>query len=347
VLLQAPEGLLRAQPGRCGLEPLERGVRGELVPGRHRVRPIYLVDRSAQWDGDGAGMAPGLGACLLPWYGAAGTTVQISTTTLDWSTGHWRYSTWRPPHLADTVELMWESDGVAAETEDRHYPSPSVELLVNVSGDRYRLLAPDGAEFFDDAWLAGVQVGPVVCQMPRRSVVLGVRLRPAGAYALLGLPMREVCGFVANLEDLVGAAARELTARCRNAGGVEARFRVAASWVAERVSRARGITPEVAWSEAQIERTGGAVPIAHLRSETGWSKTRLVAAFRDQIGVAPKLYARIVRFSRAAELLSAGGALTDVALAAGYYDQPHMNAEFRELSGLTPRAFAACEYLAS
>jgi AraC-like DNA-binding protein len=30
-----------------------------------------------------------------------------------------------------------------------------------------------------------------------------------------------------------------------------------------------------------------------------------------------------------------------VALAAGYYDQPHMNAEFRQLSGLTPREFLA------
>jgi AraC-like DNA-binding protein len=152
--------------------------------------------------------------------------------------------------------------------------------------------------------------------------------------------MRQVCGFVANLEDLVGVAARALTDRCRAARTVEERFRIAAAWVAERVSRARGVTPEVAWSAAQIERSGGAVPIGHLRSETGWSKTRLVSAFRDQIGVAPKLYARIVRFSRAAELLQAGGGpLTDIALTAGYYDQAHMNAEFRELSGMTPRQF--------
>ena len=30
-----------------------------------------------------------------------------------------------------------------------------------------------------------------------------------------------------------------------------------------------------------------------------------------------------------------------MALDAGYYDQPHLTAEFRELSGLTPAAFAA------
>ncbi len=266
--------------------------------------------------------------------------MNITTTLLELPGGRFVYSEWRPAHLADAVELLWHSEGTAWQPHERHYPTPSVELLVNVSGDRYRLLEPRGAQFFDDAWLAGVQVGPVVTEVPQRSTVLGVRLRPAGAYALLGLPMRDVCGFVADLEDLVGTAARELTDRCRAASGVEERFRIAAAWVAERVARARGVTPEVAWSAAQIERSGGAVPIRHLRSETGWSKARLVAAFRDQIGVAPKLYARIVRFSRAAELLQAGGGpLIDVALAAGYYDQPHMNAEFRELSGLTPREF--------
>jgi AraC-like DNA-binding protein len=270
--------------------------------------------------------------------------VNVRTTLLELPRGRWTYSEWRPAHLADTVELLWQSDGSAWAPHDRHYPSPSVELLVNVSGDRYRLVEPEGSEFFDDAWLAGVQVGPVVTEVPGHSIVLGVRLRPAGAYALLGLPMRQVCGFVANLEDLVGVAARALTDRCRAARTVEERFRIAAAWVAERVSRARGVTPEVAWSAAQIERSGGAVAIARLREQTGWSKTRLVSAFRDQIGVAPKLYARIVRFSRAATLLQAGsGSLIDVALAAGYYDQPHMNTEFRELTGLTPREFAAIE----
>src|SRR5262245_46381721 len=241
------------------------------------------------------------------------------------------------------VEVVWESEGAACEPEDRHYPSPTVELLVNLRGDRYRLIEPDGAEFFDDTWLAGIQAGPVLTRVPRGpSTVLGIRLTPAGAYGVLARPMRDVAGYVANLGDLIGHAARELTDRCRHAATREERFRVAAAWVAERVARARGVSPMIAWSAAQIERSGGQVPIAALRQETGLSRTRLVAAFRDQIGVPPKLFARIVRFSRAARLLEEAAApLADVALAAGYYDQPHMSVEFRELSGLTPREFVA------
>src|SRR5262245_59682134 len=219
---------------------------------------------------------------MLP---AMPSPVRIKTTTLELQRARWTYSEWRPPHLADPDQLVWEAEGSSFDPRDFHFPAPSLELLVNVSGDRYRLIKPTGAEFFDDAWLAGVQVGPVVTEVPRRSTVLGVHLRPAGAYSLLGLPLREVCGFVANLEDLIGVAARELTDRCRAATTREERFRVAAAWIASRVSCARGVTPEVAWSASQIEQSGGGVPIAHLRSETGWSKTRLVSTFRDQIGV--------------------------------------------------------------
>jgi transcriptional regulator GlxA family with amidase domain len=84
------------------------------------------------------------------------------------------------------------------------------------------------------------------------------------------------------------------------------------------------------------------VSISELRERAGFSKTRLANAFRAQIGATPKQYARILRFRRALAMVNAAeGSLAGVALAAGYYDQPHMNAEFRELSGFSPREFLA------
>jgi AraC-like DNA-binding protein len=40
-------------------------------------------------------------------------------------------------------------------------------------------------------------------------------------------------------------------------------------------------------------------------------------------------------------LLQRGGAIADAALSAGFYDQPHMNADFREFAGMTPAQFVA------
>jgi AraC-like DNA-binding protein len=96
------------------------------------------------------------------------------------------------------------------------------------------------------------------------------------------------------------------------------------------------------WSAARIERSNGTVAIPRIQQQTGLSKKRLIQGFHEQIGVTPKLYARIIRLRRALTLLHQGGrSSAEVAVAAGYYDQPHMNLEFRQLAGLTPGDFLA------
>src|SRR5499426_2390375 len=261
--------------------------------------------------------------------------------------GTWTYSEWRPHPLADMaglVEVIWYFKGPTSSARKRILPNGTVEMLVNF-GEPYRTITGAGPELLKTAWLAGLHSGPMVSAQPPRQDVMGVRLCPAGAYALLDGPVREISELVVDLEDLVGRAADELAERCYDAASVEERLRRAADWVEERVMKARVVDPAIAWAAGRIEQSGGAVSIAELRQQTGLSKSRLAEAFRDQIGLAPKLYARVVRFRRAAALLQKGAEpLVEVALTAGYYDQPHMNAEFRELSGLSPTEFLAARY---
>jgi AraC-like DNA-binding protein len=274
--------------------------------------------------------------------------MKISTLHNDTSLGSWTYNEWRPHHLAGApsglVDVIWYFKGPTSSARKRILPNGMIEMLVNF-GEPYRTIAGAGPESLTTAWLAGLQSGPVVCEQPPRQDVMGVRLRPAGAYALLNRSMRGISELVVDLEDLVGRAAGELAERCYDAASIEERLRRAADWVRERVTRTRGIDPAIAWAAERIEQSSGAISIAELREQTGLSKSGLADAFREQIGLAPKLYARVVRFRRAAAMLQKGAEpLVEVALVAGYYDQPHMNAEFRELSGLSPREFLAARY---
>lgn len=271
--------------------------------------------------------------------------MRIVTTANDSWRGRWTHREWRPPALDRFVELIWESEGTTTEDLDRHFPHGRIELLLNLGGERFDLIEPNGSPRFRMTWVCGMQLGPTVTKQPRTHRVLGIRLHPAGAYGLFATPLRTITGLVVELRDLVGPSADELVERCREAASPEARFRLAAAWIASRVGNARPVEPAVAWVAAKIEACHGDVPIAALRRETGLSKTRLAAAFREQIGVSPKVFARIVRFRRALAMVEGGPAsLADVALEAGYYDQPHFNAEFREMSGLTPGELLVAYY---
>src|SRR5690606_15034749 len=103
-------------------------------------------------------------------------------------------------------------------------------------------------ERFAPACISGLMLRPNVIEAPPGpSVVLGVRLLPAGAYTLLGAPVHELTGATVDLADVVGRAAAELVERCAAAergdpgqhddGAIIAarRLRAAADWIAERV----------------------------------------------------------------------------------------------------------------
>jgi AraC-like DNA-binding protein len=256
--------------------------------------------------------------------------------------GCWTQSRWSPPHLAGLVEAFWYFEGRTTFARERNFPNGMFELIVHF-GETYRVVEGPWTGRCSTACFGGLMSGPAVVEAPASSPpVLGIRLHPAGAYALLGRPLSQMGGLTIDLRDLAGAAAEELIERCHGASSGEERLRAAAAWVSERLAPSRRVDPAIAWVAGQIERREGAVAISALRDRAGLSKTRLATAFREQIGVTPKQYARILRFRRALTMVNAGEeTLAEVALAAGYYDQPHLNAEFRDLSGFSPREFLA------
>ena len=69
---------------------------------------------------------------------------------------------------------------------------------------------------------------------------------------------------------------------------------------------------------------------------------RTRAHFKNATGVAragPKDFARTVRLQRAVRRAATSKDWASIAADAGYYDQAHLIADFRELVGLTPGAF--------
>ena len=83
-----------------------------------------------------------------------------------------------------------------------------------------------------------------------------------------------------------------------------------------------------------------------MRGTNSWCATRakhLATTFREHVGIPPKRLARLLRFSHAVELMLSCPQATvgEVAAACGYYDQAHLDRDFREFAATTPTAYAA------
>jgi hypothetical protein len=241
--------------------------------------------------------------------------MKLDTIAGDLPCGGWRYSAWRPAHLAWAVDHVWQFEGPTAHRRKRIFPNGMLELLVNFV-EPYRFVAERGR--LPAVSLTGMQSGPLLIDQPAHQSVLGVRLRPLGAYALLGRPLRELSGLVVALDEPLGRAADELAGRAADAVSVEARFQRVAEWLSVRLAHGRRGEEAITWAAMRIEASGGGVPIAELRARTGLSKARLAGTFRDQIGLTPKLYARLVLFRRVLAVVQNGDPrLSEVALATG------------------------------
>ncbi|WP_336209975.1 helix-turn-helix domain-containing protein [Nonomuraea sp. LPB2021202275-12-8] len=163
-----------------------------------------------------------------------------------------------------------------------------------------------------------------------------VFLTPFGARRLYGVPMRHVTNTVLPVEDVLGPWARAAVARLAETPSWPERLALADRLLTERILAAPELGPEVPWAWARLLRTGGDLGVSSLAGSLGWSHRHLVARFHDQIGLTPKAAARVIRFGRAAHRLRTGGAIAQVAAECGFYDQAHMNREFRALGGTTP-----------
>ena len=65
--------------------------------------------------------------------------------------------------------------------------------------------------------------------------------------------------------------------------------------------------------------------------------------FRAEVGMTPKLFARVQRFQRVVQTIHPLAQVdwADVASACGYFDQAHFIHDFRAFSGFTPAAYLA------
>ncbi|MFI6318545.1 helix-turn-helix domain-containing protein [Nonomuraea sp. NPDC050556] len=222
-------------------------------------------------------------------------------------------------------------------------PHPAVTLLVDLS---------EGEATVYDTCLRHERGSVVVGLLPGKLRAAGsgmgeylqIRLEPVAAAAVLGAPA-ELSGALVALEDVWGRDAARVEERLRAVSSWEERFTLAAEILRRRMG-ARPVDPEVAHTWRRMRDGKGRVRVDGLAGEVGWSRKRLWARFRSQLGITPKRAAQLVRFDHAAHLLAAGHAVAGVAAESGYVDQSHLHREARAFAGLTPAGVAAAPWLA-
>jgi len=200
-------------------------------------------------------------------------------------------------------------------------------------------LSADGRAL-PDAWFGGLDDRPTIVGFGETYGSIDLKLTALGAYRLAGVPLSELTGACTSLPEVFGAAGVELAERVRDTADWDARFDLVEGFLVARL--AAGPVPDAAVVRAwhSLPDSHGAARVEALAAEIGCSRRYLSEAFRRQVGLPPKTVGRLMRFQHVRRRIEHSPARwADVAYAAGYADQSHLNREFRELAGTTPGDF--------
>jgi AraC-like DNA-binding protein len=179
---------------------------------------------------------------------------------------------------------------------------------------------------------------PIAIEDTGHADCLGIRLHPAGAAAFLGFPAvaltDQIMTLDALLPDLDEQIVRWMERPCQ-LRSVEALEQILLNHVLHTTTI---IDPIVERAVSVMSQGDGAATIHLLAAECALSTRQFERRFTRVVGLAPKLFARVLRFRRVCRAATSSRPRSWATIAAqhGYADQSHLIREFQSFAGDSP-----------
>lgn len=229
--------------------------------------------------------------------------------------------------LRPWVQCYWTRDASAITSSVRILPDGCADLLFELSGSA-------------ESVAVGTMTRPLILNASDVQMMFGIRFQPGRAGLLFRMPVGLITDLRVDITDVARGAFRLLGERIATAPSTQRRIDVVeeallgAIWSVEADRR-------VDAAVRLILAKRGICDIEEIADRAAVSRQHLARLFGSHVGLTPKTFARVTRFRYA---LSVSGrkevaSWSDVAAHAGYYDQSHLIADFREFAGATPVPF--------
>ena len=224
----------------------------------------------------------------------------------------------------------------------REFPAPQVVVIFEL-GPSIRVYESGQAERwsrFPGGFVAGIDDRFTLTEYRGEQRGVQLNLTPVGARLLFGIPMSELSGEVLSIGDVLPGG-RELSERLLNCSTWQGRFELILDLLRQRLREVPARTQMLTWAFERIVNTGGALDVATLNRQLGYSHKHVLTLFQDQLGMSPKLLQRLVRFDGLVrQLKQERRSWVNLAAEFGFADQAHLVREVRHFSGVTPSQLA-------
>jgi AraC-like DNA-binding protein len=222
-------------------------------------------------------------------------------------------------------------------------PARPKQLLMFSLADRYGIRRPESDQMDTSPRVA--VVGPQTHARVGLSVYgrienFTIHFQPSGFSRLFGIPMMEITDASYDAYSVIGHRIPRLEHELGDTPGFAERIQIVEDHLLRMLGR-KHVLDGVAIAANRLFASNGACRVAVMVNDAGLSARQFERRFLSQVGVPPKLYARIVRFNAALDhkLRWPAQAWSRIANDHDFYDQMHLVHDFRAFTGESPSRF--------
>lgn len=188
------------------------------------------------------------------------------------------------------------------------------------------------------AMIVGPQLTRVDIKMGHHHLMIHVGFKPGGLHQLIGVPMHELIDQNYSASDILGREADGVLEQLRNTTDWSQLIAIVENFLLRKLSRPKEAEPFDLAISVLISKNGN-LPIEKVAATACLSLKQFERKCKDRIGLPPKLFARLIRFSNAYRLREANPQIswTSICYECGYFDQMHLIRDFKEFAGVTPK----------
>lgn len=248
-----------------------------------------------------------------------------------------------PPSLAKYIEHFWYSETDVSKDNPFIYLSTAssrAELLFHYEGT-FNKLVSDGLEKNFTAGIYG-QTGKFEKYYSGigRIGMLGVTLYPQALPALFAIPANLITNGSADVISMLGNEGEELVKRVMDCENNNDRIKLLCHFFEGRLMKLKNKYLAIEWAIDKIHQGRGQVNLKELVEGSFLSERQFERNFKEIAGFSAKSYLKIVRFESVVNnFIQFKTPFTTLALDHGYFDQAHLNRDFREFTGMTPTGY--------
>ena len=224
-------------------------------------------------------------------------------------------------------------------------PARPKQLLTFSFADRYRALRNGSGQ--SDSTPRVAAVGPQSCSRPGLSVFgridnFTIHFQPSGFNLLFGVPMTELTDTAHDARAVIGPEISTLEHELGDTPGFAERIQLIEKRLIP-LARYHSRPDAVAIAANSLFASHGVQRVSAMATASGLSTRQFERRFLAQVGVPPKLYARIIRFNAVLDhkLRFPSRPWSRIANDHDYYDQMHFVHDCRDFTGEPPSRFLA------